>query len=593
MDPFTLPDNLTELSVEELEALGAQVLEHASALPAPDDPAITDEQVAQYETLANARQTLNAELSARAETAAERTTRAAAAAALLTASQEDGDAGDGEGDDAAALGAGGEADAGDGDEGAETGTEGSADTGTTEGGAQGASGAQTGQGVQAGGSRAPARRTGSVVRTAQKRPVRRPKTTSGLRLSAQPDVSGFAAGAALEGIEDLAKAFIARSRGFGPGGGRELRQQFGVALIGKDFDGMTTSNPDYREDYELVMAASKESRLPGGSLLAAGGWCAPSETLYDLCENESLDGLVDIPEIGVSRGGIRFTTGPDFGAIYEDAGFCQTEAEAIAGTPKPCVDIECPPFEEVRLDACGICVRAPILTNAAYPELVQRWIRGTLVAHQHKMSAKVINAMAAALGAAPQVVPGTAVSVHHQTLTALELAAEGLRYRYRMSFNETLEVVAPKWLRAAIRADLAFRNGRDSETVSDEEIQSHFANRGVRVQWVYDWQPLLYPDLDPGAPVVPGCAIDYPDTVELLVYPAGSFVKGTSDVISLDAVYDTAGLQQNMYTAVFAEEGILVAQTCFSGCRLTVPVCISGRTGAADSTACYGSDDTP
>ena len=120
------------------------------------------------------------------------------------------------------------------------------------------------------------------------------------------------------------------------------------------------------------MAAAKESRLPGGSLLASGGWCAPSETIYTLCSTESLDGLIDLPEINVQRGGIRFTKGPDFSDIYTDAGFCQTEAQAIAGTTKPCVEIECPAFEEVRLDACGICVKAPILTNAGYPELVQR-----------------------------------------------------------------------------------------------------------------------------------------------------------------------------------------------------------------------------
>ena len=47
------------------------------------------------------------------------------------------------------------------------------------------------------------------------------------------------------------------------------------------------------------------------------------------------------------------------------------------------------------------------------------------------------------------------------------------------------------------------------------------------------------------------------------MYPAGTWVKGTADVINLNAVYDAAELATNIYTALFFEQGILTAQLCY------------------------------
>jgi hypothetical protein len=83
-----------------------------------------------------------------------------------------------------------------------------------------------------------------------------------------------------------------------------------------------------------------------------------------------MDGILSLPEVNVTRGGIKFTKGPQWADIYGNIGFTQTEAQAIAGTTKPCYEVTCPTFTDVRLDAVGLCIKAPILTNAAYPEVV-------------------------------------------------------------------------------------------------------------------------------------------------------------------------------------------------------------------------------
>jgi hypothetical protein len=320
--------------------------------------------------------------------------------------------------------------------------------------------------------------------------------------------------------------------------------------------------------------ASREARLPGGSLIAAGGWCSPSQTLYDFCEGETSEGLIDLPEFGVTRGGVRTTPGPDFSTLYTSSGFTQTEAQAIAGTTKPCYEVVCPAFTDTRLDVVGLCIKVPILTNAAYPELVRRTISLALIAHQHRLSASLITKMVAKATAVTTANVGSATS---NTLNSVAVVAETLRGEYRLSLNATLEVVLPSWVREAIRADMGLRSGGSVEHVAlaDAAIERFFATRKVRVQWVYNWQMLVNGEEG------------FPATFQMMVYPAGTFVKGTADVISLDAVYDAASLSVNTYTGLFMEEGVLLLQNCFKAKIVTVNACAGGVTGANSNAACF------
>ena len=72
----------------------------------------------------------------------------------------------------------------------------------------------------------------------------------------------------------------------------------------------------------------------------------------------------------------------------------------------------------------------------------------------------------------------------------------------------------------------------------------------------------------------------YPSTFEIMVYPAGTFVRGNADVIQLDTVYDTADLQTNVYTAAFVEDGVLLAKMQHGGARITIPTNVNGMLGS-------------
>ena len=411
-------------------------------------------------------------------------------------------------------------------------------------------------------------------------------------LTASADVPGFVTGGELDDLDTVGKAMIARMKALPTGrvgGERGMRNRYSVAkldLAQTRTEGLTQTSFD--SDQALITKARDEKRLDGGSLTAAGGWCAPSETLYDLCSISSTDGLLDLPTVNVSRGGIRFTKGGTFSDLYNnpDLGWWLTEAQVIAEEEKPCINIECPPFEEERLDAIGLCVRVPLLTQSAYPELVRWTIENALIAHQHIVDAALIQKIVD--GSTEIDVEGT-FETTVDSIAKLEQAANWIRQSWRMRFSETLEVLAPYWYRTTMRADLARRTGVDLINVSDATLESYFTARGVRIQWLYNYQPLTG-DPNASTPVPVGT----PDEAEIVIFPAGAWVKGTTDVITLDAVYDSQSLAVNTYTALFTEEGVLVANTCFESYKLTLPTCGSGRTGAADLTSCVlGAPATP
>ena len=170
------------------------------------------------------------------------------------------------------------------------------------------------------------------------------------------------------------------------------------------------------------------------------------------------DGILSVPEINVARGGIKYTTGPDFSAIYSGVGFCQTEAQAIAGTTKPCYEVPCPPFVEVRLDACGICIKVPILTNAAYPELVS----ATLSERADRPPARDERQ-----GASPRSLPRSVLRSRSRVSVPLRPTPwkpcswprRTSAQKYRLPLSSSLEVVVPFWAKDVLLSDVARRTG--------------------------------------------------------------------------------------------------------------------------------------
>lgn len=540
---------------------------------------LSEADVASLETLADAIEGLTAEDTHLTEAAAESARRVdeIAARAGIT---DNADGADGDGDDADADGDG-DADggaAGDGDAPADA----PVDTPPVNDGED-----ATAQ-LAAAAARATRRR---VDLAAVARRVRRPEPPAADTersmsdvLVAAAGVPGMEVGTGFNSWEDVGRALESRFTGFANGRANG-RHRNGLAVLRKEFDQSLLASGE--NDNAVLELAVSESRLPGGSLLAAGGWCAPSEQTYDLCDLPcAYEGLASFPEIVAARGGIRWTEGLDFCDIYNSTGFFHFTEAQMAADPrpdKPCMEIPCPDFSEARLDVDGLCVTGDILQRRGYPETVAQFITGVLCAHAHKMNAWKLQQVIA--GSTNDGIVGSGCSgATASVLEAIELEVEAYKYRRRSSRATTLEMLAPYWITGVIRADLARRNGVELLSVTDAQIVAWFNMRGVRPDFVYDWQDLT------------SCALPGPDNtiaawpteVEFIIYEAGTWVAATLDVITLDTIYDSALLKQNKYTQLFTEEGIKMIRRCNQSRRFTVPICADGSTGAQIACACSG-----
>lgn len=401
---------------------------------------------------------------------------------------------------------------------------------------------------------------------------------------ASVDVQGFRAGAQME-MDDLIPGVIARaqqlvSQGGGSGLVASYRHPFPKELV-------VNEAGNTEEGYAVSAYAEKQSRLKGGDLIASGGWCAPSETMYDFLSLSCPDMLWDAPEIQLRRGGLRYFNTPvlDVAAMT----FVHTEAADIAGTPKPCYTIPCEVPEEVRCDAVGICVRAGILTQRHFPELVANALNLTMIAQEIRVKQVLLNQLAATATAVSVAAGfGTLSAVYN----AVALQASDLIERLSLCDGIALEVVFPWWSKNMMLSDLARRNGVSVNEVTAADVQALFTPLGVRIQWARGINDAAFPqDNNPANNVIGGStpATVWPTNIQFLIYPAGQVQIGRGAEVNLGVVYDHASLQTNDYTAAFAEECVALVNRAPAGATRLVTVtdvCPSGTTGGQTVLTC-------
>lgn len=355
--------------------------------------------------------------------------------------------------------------------------------------------------------------------------------------------------------------------------------------------------------YNVASHVASTKRLPGGglvasqqasikagkSLTAAAGWCAPSETLYDLVETETEDGMLDAPEMETPRGGwnIPINGGPEFATIYGTLGNAGnthlSELDVENDVPKISVEIPCPPFHEVRLGVDYYSLTGGLLQRRGYPEAMARWSRAAVIALAHKINRGFIaDIVAGSTNAGTIPVDTSGDDAAAALLAAIDLAIMDAQYRNRGGFNTTMEVPLPRWSLVQIRAALSRRYGVAMLAVTDAMILEWFSIRNAVPRLVVDWQ-----DAFSGVASGPGGStplLALPHLVEFLVYPAGTWVKAVQDVVSLDTIYDSTLLTTNQFVAVFSETGWAALKMQPLSRRYTVHVDPSGVVGCCGTT---------
>src|SRR5690606_24623257 len=328
------------------------------------------------------------------------------------------------------------------------------------------------------------RATASLAETAQHAP--KPKVAQQrLAITASVDIPGVAHGGELTSLDSVIDVVGRKAKSMPVTRGNPNYQT--VASIRNEFSHTVDDRTTPAQVEELFRFLTKRDGMDAEALVAAGGWCAPSEIRYDFFNVAGTSGLIDPPTFRGTRGGVQFPVSPSLADAIDGGAFAPfseafdgtsnpwlwTEADDIAaatGSPtKPCIRVPCPDFAEERLEAYGICLTAGNLANDAYPEATANMIRLLMAAHDHAVNARLIALMVARSSSATTIGGTASDSAAPRIFNAAALAATDYRARYGMALEDTLEIVIPAWVREVIRADMAWKAGIDLTEVSNAE----------------------------------------------------------------------------------------------------------------------------
>jgi hypothetical protein len=435
----------------------------------------------------------------------------------------------------------------------------------------------------------------SLSQAQQFAPVTASPPRAKLAVTASVDIPGVARGDGVNGLDGLTEIFQKKARAM-PVTQNAPNQQL-VATIRNEYEHTVDDRTSLGQVGELLRHITSQDKK--NALVAAGGWCAPSEVRYDFFNIACEDGLVDLPTFGVSRGGVRFPVSPSLADVFSGVAFggfstafsvtsnpwLWTEASdiaAVTGSPtKPCVRVPCPTFTDTRLECYGVCLTAGNLTDDAYPEATSNFLQLLMSAHAHAMNGRFLQQMttlsAAAISTGNYAVTGQ--PVYQQVYGGISLGATDYRARYGMCQDDVLEVIAPYWLKATIRADLAWRTGVEANQISDAEIDSDFATINVRVQWVNDYQVRGAGQFGNATALTA-----WPTSATIMIYAAGTFVLGNGLSLDLGIVRDSVLNATNDHTAAWSEECHLIARVGHESRQYTINFAVNGRTGSANGT---------
>lgn len=381
-------------------------------------------------------------------------------------------------------------------------------------------------------------------------------------ITAGGDIPGFASG---QGIsrDQVAEAFSERVRTLQSMGGTG---KFPVARYAAQYPPERTLGRDPFENQRKIDAVTGPQ-----AMVAAGGLCAPVAVSYDLAGVETNGRPLrdSLPRFNADRGGIRFIEPP---LLTQLAGAVDiiTEAEDVSGSTKPCLTVTCGDEVEVTVSAVTKCLQLGEFNFRFFREQFNRWSSLADAQHSREAEDELWNRMCTL---------ATAVSGGTDTLGAvreflpwLARAGSQMRSRHRMLADQTLRMAAPAWLLDLLVADLIRQQPGDGTLgVAKATVTGYIRALGIEPVWSLDGGGQSF-----GAQPA-GAILGWPDTVEILLYPEGSFLfldGGSLDI----GIYRDNDLIVANNLRTFAETFENVAFVGVEALCAVLDICPSGLT---------------
>jgi hypothetical protein len=330
------------------------------------------------------------------------------------------------------------------------------------------------------------------------------------------------------------------------------------------------------------------------AIVAAGGYCAPLEILYDI-DNIGITNrpvMNSLNRFQVERGGITYR--PPFDALGSDvlgesghtgglgiwtATDDVNVSSSDAATQKGCAVVNCPGLLSASVYSTYLCLEFPNFTSRFDPEWADATTQAALVAAarfaENQLLTRLLNGSTDGtqtgdpgsklmLGpGATFVQPGATsnggnVSSARDILVTMDRAVAYYRNRHRLDTMVPLTWVAPRWVLDLIRADMTrgFSYDLEAMAVADEMIMGWFRARGVNVVWHLDGLsstqvggsagqtiPQQFYNNGAAGAVVPL----FPTMVDSALYATGDWLYLDGGTLDLGLVRDSALNARNRY----------------------------------------------
>jgi hypothetical protein len=357
----------------------------------------------------------------------------------------------------------------------------------------------------------------------------------------------------------------------------------------------------------LVAGAYLPDRWTDESLVASGGFCAPSAPDYDIPQISGTQRPVAdyLPSVQMPRGSVSVIQPPRLIDIVSSASQGAGSAVSVwtntidttpGGTTKPKQALSCPPPRTVTAQAIVERVRIGNFGNMAFPENVRVFLANVASAWARRAESELLRQIDSD-PAVTSVTTTQVLGVNADFWGYLSRAAAAIRSHQRMPRNAKLRLLLPAWFIDLARADLSHVHAGDGleRWTQDPEafVRAAAAASNVNLTFYEDsanmtsgnaanqlFTPQAGGDLENWPPTSGGVTNS---RVISYLFPEGSFARGDAGTLDLGVVRDSTLNDTNDFE-MFSESLEVVVPKVIEAYKWTATVCESG-TGSSDSSA--------
>jgi hypothetical protein len=409
-----------------------------------------------------------------------------------------------------------------------------------------------------------------VQAPADRRPNIQVREAAPVVITAGADIPGYTAGGVIADYSEIARAMEARLHGLRRVKGGDGEQHI-VASITTKYPEARMLNQDTDSNVAKINAV-----VDPQAIIASGGHSTPFEIKYDIFGFGSTDRPIRdaLVRFQADRGGIRYIQPPVLSEYGDAVGVWTNATDTNPGTDvKSSLTVTAATELTVATDAVTLQLQFGNLMTRAYPELIARHNELALIQHAREAE----QYLASKLTAGSIAVTSTSlIGVARDFLVQVGRAGAAYRNRHRLDPSMPLRVIAPAWIKDAMRADLALAMPGDGTiAASDAEIDGYLAARGVNITFSHDLDVF-------GAQSV-GAMNEFPDTFTWYIFAEGTFLFLDGGTLDLGIIRDSTLVGTNDYK-MFVETFEGVAKVGVESLAVTSTISVNGVAAALRDT---------